>query len=86
MRLHVEASTLQMIGECVSVVTPRAVCTCPHCGLPVAFPLIARQDQIEQLQRMITAAGKWCHDNGMTNDIVVAIRAAAAIRQAKKKP
>jgi len=61
---------------------------CPHCGLRMRHPLIAREWQVKALETMLNNVAKVCHESGVTGlvyaDILAKCHAAIAMRKVKK--
>jgi hypothetical protein len=62
-------------------------CRCPHCGLMVRYPMIARESDIKALDQLIEATKGYMRDHGIDTGIVREIleRCLNRIRENKSK-
>ena len=58
--------------------------SCPHCGIPIRYPLIARKTDIEAFSRMLNTAAIVMREYGITGNLLADIRAKCLINIAKK--
>jgi hypothetical protein len=68
--------------------SPLATCHCASCGYPMRFPLIARERDIDVMQKLIEIGEKYLKDRNVLAEMVAEIRAECHITIAKrtKKP
>jgi hypothetical protein len=59
---------------------------CPHCGLPVRYPLMVKQEYAETFQLMIDAAAKYLKKTGVTAAMLADIRAQCFIAIGRRAP
>lgn len=57
---------------------------CPHCGIPIRYPLIAKRSDIEAFRRMMRVADEVMLKHGITANLLADIRAQCLINIAKK--
>lgn len=57
---------------------------CPHCGLAIRYPLIARKSDIELFAQMMASAAKVMDKHGITANLLADIRAQCLIAIAKR--
>lgn len=58
--------------------------SCPHCGIPIRYPLIARRSDIELFAQMMSTAAVVMKKYGITDNLLADIRAQCIINIAKK--
>lgn len=57
---------------------------CPHCGLSIRYPLIARKSDIDLFATMMRSAAEVMRKHGITANLLADIRAQCVIEMAKK--
>jgi len=57
---------------------------CPHCGVPVRYPLMVRRGDIDLFEQMMATANKVMLDYGITGNLLADIRARCLIAIAQK--
>ena len=58
---------------------------CPHCGVPVRYPTIARNVDIEDFRRIMTIAEQVMYDHGITGNLLEEIAARCHIEIARRR-
>ncbi|HET7674763.1 MAG TPA: hypothetical protein VFL54_04510 [Gammaproteobacteria bacterium] len=67
---------------------PQHTRPCPHCGLPVMYPTIARAQDIKDFQMIMNSAARVMEKYGITANLLAEIRAdclTALARQRSKE-
>ena len=86
--MHIENDELlTWIGETLEQMAQEQgliVTKCPHCALPVRFPLVARRSDIELFAALINSAQEVMQRYGITGALLADIRAECVIAIAKK--
>lgn len=59
---------------------------CPHCGLSIRYPLVARQSDLELFEKMMHSAFNVMKRHGITANLLADIRAECLIAMAKRGP
>lgn len=82
----IESSTLRFAQEAIPRIAPMDSVShpCPHCGVPVRYPLHVYSGDMEALQTLLQAANRWLAKSGATADLLSEILAIATIAKAKK--
>lgn len=57
---------------------------CPHCKLPVLYPLTVRQSDVQAFVEMFDCAQQVMEDMGITQKLIARIRAQCAIAIANR--
>lgn len=57
---------------------------CPHCGLNIRYPIIARQDDIDRFEKIMQTACRVMDDYGITANLLAEIRARCMINLSMK--
>lgn len=57
---------------------------CPHCRLPVRYPVIARKVDIEDFEALMKCAYESMREFGITGNLLASIKAKCAIEIAKR--
>lgn len=57
---------------------------CPHCGLSIRYPLVARRSDIELFEKMMRSAFAVMDRTGITANLLAEIRAQCLIAMAMK--
>lgn len=57
---------------------------CPHCGLSIRYPLIARKSDLELFATMMASAAEVMDRHGITANLLAEIRAQCVIAMARK--
>lgn len=57
----------------------------PHCGLPVRYPTVAREQDIEDFRLIMESAYKVMEDSGVTAKLFAAIHAQIAVALANRR-
>ena len=63
---------------------PRLEDRCPHCGLSIRYPLVARRSDVELFEKMMHSAFDVMRRHGITANLLADIRAQCLIAMAKK--
>ena len=58
---------------------------CPHCGIPVRYPIIARQSDIEAFTVIIDSAQRVIDKYGITLNLLAEIKAKCYVEIARRK-
>lgn len=58
---------------------------CPHCGIPVRYPIIARERDIEDFRKLIESACRVMDKYGITLNLLAEIQAECHIEIARRK-
>ena len=58
---------------------------CPHCGLSIRYPLMARKSDVELFEKMMKSAFDVMARHGITANLLADIRAECLIAMAKKR-
>lgn len=58
---------------------------CPHCGIPVRYPIIARRQDIEDFGALIKSACRVMDKYGITLNLLAEIQADCHIEIARRK-
>ena len=58
---------------------------CPHCGLSIRFPLIARKSDVELFKKMMALAAEVMDRHGITANLLADIRAQCLIAMTQKR-
>ena len=86
--MHIENDELLMwIGETLEQMAQEQgliVTKCPHCALPVRFPLVARRSDIDLFVALINSAQEVMQRYDITGALLADIRAECLIAIAKK--
>ena len=82
----IEPRTFQFVESAIPVLAPMDAVShdCPHCGIPVRYPLHVASGDLEAMQKLLSAAVKWLWKSGATADVIAEIMAIATIASAKK--
>lgn len=89
MKLHIERSLTPDFVNAVDAVLdlsplPEVSHKCPHCGLTVRYPKVARERDIESLQELVAIAEKYIEDKGVAKKMLAECLSAAHIAIARK--
>ncbi len=57
---------------------------CPHCRIPIRYPTIAREQDIEDFRLIMSSAEQVMKAYGITGNLLADIRAACYIELAKR--
>ena len=60
--------------------------SCPHCGYPLRYPLIARQSDIDMFKTLIDSAESVLTENGVKQKLLDDIRRKAILSLLSRKP
>ncbi len=60
-------------------------CPCPHCGVPVKYPTVARASDVENFELLMESALRVMGKYNLTGNILDEIKAECLIAIAKKK-
>lgn len=58
---------------------------CPHCGLPVRYPTVARDQDIEDFRLIMESANRVMEDYGVNAKLFAAIHAQIAVALANRR-
>ncbi len=57
---------------------------CPHCGVPVRYPTVARKGDIDDFERLMRTAYKVMDEYGITGNLLADIQARCYTEIAKR--
>ena len=84
--LHIEQELTMAVLDVLDITPLPTVTThCPHCGLAVRYPKIARSGDVESLRELVRIADKYIDDKGITTKMLSECLATASIAIAKRK-
>lgn len=58
---------------------------CPHCGIPVRYPIIARKQDVEDFRALIQSACRVMDKYGITLNLLAEIEAECHIEIARRR-
>ncbi len=86
--LHIDHS-LEFLAETLSEISqaqmPTHSAPCPHCGIPVRYPLIARSQDVEDFRLIMDSASRVMKRYNITANLLAEIKAEAHLAIAKKR-
>jgi hypothetical protein len=77
--------TEECLFEIQKVDLPIHTQPCPHCGIPVKYPIIARGRDIEDFRKLMQVAYKIMRKYGITQNLLAEIKAECLIGIARHK-
>lgn len=88
MTLHID-KTMAFLSETLNEISMRELPihsqNCPHCGNLVRYPTVARQQDIEDFEKIMNSAFAVMKRHGITAHLLAEIKAECFIAKAKGK-
>lgn len=90
-KLHIDRGVdlRAWVGETLEKVAladlPEHSTPCPHCGVPIRFPLVAREQDLSEFESLMRSAFRVMDKYGITANLLAEIRAQCVIEIAQRK-
>lgn len=69
----------------MALAMPVAETPCPHCGVQIRYPLVARKTDLDMFEQMVSVAHRVMNDYGITGNLLAEIRAKCLVEVTRRK-